>query len=179
MHKLSRSQTRVQTHLRASLEQRVILSSYLLDSTKLSECISRPKALDVSHADRRPTPPAGDWSLTNGERRQCCFAQLVISMEPSTDGMTTSSRSRRRLGNRFEWVLHVGDFGVRLNPNRIDRATRTHDGAGDFPAWFANRRAAPRRRFSSRATTRTSSGSRRSTLPRCCAGSSISGMDER
>jgi hypothetical protein len=45
----------------------------------------------------------------------------------------------------FEWVLHVGDFGVWPDPNRIDKATKKHDGAGDFPAWLAERRAAPRR----------------------------------
>ena len=48
------------------------------------------------------------------------------------------------LGVRFEVVLHVGDFGVWPDPERIDRATREHDGAGDFPAWFAEGRAAPR-----------------------------------
>lgn len=51
----------------------------------------------------------------------------------------------RVLGKRFEWVLHVGDFGVWPDPNRIDRATRAHDGAGDLPAWLAKQRAAPRR----------------------------------
>jgi hypothetical protein len=49
------------------------------------------------------------------------------------------------LGVRFEWVLHVGDFGVWLDPNCIDGATRRHEGAGDFPAWWSERRAAPRR----------------------------------
>jgi hypothetical protein len=49
------------------------------------------------------------------------------------------------LGVRFEWVLHVGDFGVWPDPNRIDRATRNHEGAGDFPAWFAANRPVPRR----------------------------------
>jgi hypothetical protein len=49
------------------------------------------------------------------------------------------------LGVRFEWVLHVGDFGVWPDPSRIDGATRKHDGAGDFPAWWAERRPAPRR----------------------------------
>jgi hypothetical protein len=48
------------------------------------------------------------------------------------------------LGVRFEWVLHVGDFGVWPDPNRIDRATKQHDGAGDFHVWFAERRAMPR-----------------------------------
>jgi len=48
------------------------------------------------------------------------------------------------LGVRFEWVLHVGDFGVWPDPDRCDRATRRHDGAGDFPVWWAERRAAPR-----------------------------------
>jgi predicted phosphodiesterase len=49
------------------------------------------------------------------------------------------------LGVRFEWVLHVGDFGVWPDANRIDKATKKHDGAGDFPAWFAERRPAPRK----------------------------------
>lgn len=43
------------------------------------------------------------------------------------------------------WVLHVGDFGVWPDPSRIDGATRKHEGAGDFPAWWAERRLAPRR----------------------------------
>ena len=45
---------------------------------------------------------------------------------------------------RFDFVLHVGDFGIWPDPNRIDGATKRHYGAGDFPAWFAERRAAPR-----------------------------------
>jgi predicted phosphohydrolase len=49
------------------------------------------------------------------------------------------------LAVRFEWVLHVGDFGIRPDPERVDRATRNHDGAGDFPVWHEERRAAPRR----------------------------------
>ena len=36
------------------------------------------------------------------------------------------------LGVRFAWVLHVGDFGVWPDPSRIDKATKKHDGAGDF-----------------------------------------------
>src|SRR5690606_1923315 len=47
------------------------------------------------------------------------------------------------LGVRFDYVLHVGDFGVWPDPNRMDKATREHDGAGDFPIWFAENRAAP------------------------------------
>ena len=49
------------------------------------------------------------------------------------------------LGARFEWVLHVGDFGIWPDANRIDKATKKHDGAGDFPAWFAERRSVPRK----------------------------------
>lgn len=48
------------------------------------------------------------------------------------------------LGVRVDWVLHVGDFGVWPDPTRVDGATRRHEGAGDFPTWFAERRAAPR-----------------------------------
>ncbi len=48
------------------------------------------------------------------------------------------------LGVRFDHVLHVGDFGIWPDPKRIDKATRKHEGAGDFPVWFAEGRAAPR-----------------------------------
>lgn len=48
------------------------------------------------------------------------------------------------LSVRFDWVLHVGDFGVWPDASRIDGATRRHEGAGDFPTWAAERRAAPR-----------------------------------
>ena len=48
------------------------------------------------------------------------------------------------LGIRFDYILHVGDFGIWPEPSRIDKATRHHDGAGDFPAWFQQNRAAPR-----------------------------------
>jgi hypothetical protein len=33
----------------------------------------------------------------------------------------------------FDWVLHVGDLGIWPDPNRIDGATRRHDGADNFP----------------------------------------------
>ena len=49
------------------------------------------------------------------------------------------------LGVRFAWVLHVGDFGIWPDPTRIDGASKRHEGAGDFPNWWAKRRAAPRR----------------------------------
>ncbi len=49
------------------------------------------------------------------------------------------------LAVRFAWVLHVGDFGVWPDADRVDRATRDHGGAGDFPTWHAEGRAAPRR----------------------------------
>ena len=48
------------------------------------------------------------------------------------------------LGLRFDYVLHVGDFGIWPEPSRIDKATRHHDGAGDFPAWLRENRRAPR-----------------------------------
>jgi hypothetical protein len=47
------------------------------------------------------------------------------------------------LGVRFDYVLHVGDFGV-PDPSRIDKATRHHDGAGDFPVWLEENRGVPR-----------------------------------
>jgi hypothetical protein len=47
------------------------------------------------------------------------------------------------LGRSFDHVLHVGDLGVWPDPRRIDKATRNHDGAGDFPTWFAQERPVP------------------------------------
>jgi hypothetical protein len=49
------------------------------------------------------------------------------------------------LGVCFDFVLHVGDFGIWPDSNAVDKATRKHDGAGDFPAWLAANRDAPRR----------------------------------
>jgi Icc-related predicted phosphoesterase len=48
------------------------------------------------------------------------------------------------LGIRFDYLLQVGDFGVWPDPSRVDKATRRHDGAGDFPAWLRDNRRAPR-----------------------------------
>jgi uncharacterized protein YeaO (DUF488 family) len=48
------------------------------------------------------------------------------------------------LAVRFAWALHVGDFGVWPDPDRIDKATRSHDGAGDFPRWLGAGTPAPR-----------------------------------
>lgn len=48
------------------------------------------------------------------------------------------------LGVCFDYVLHVGDFGIWPDVSRIDKATRNHDGAGDFPLWLAERRPVPR-----------------------------------
>jgi predicted phosphodiesterase len=49
----------------------------------------------------------------------------------------------RHLGLRFDAVLHVGDFGIWPNAASLDRATREHDGAGDFPSWLERKKAAP------------------------------------
>lgn len=49
------------------------------------------------------------------------------------------------LGVTFDWVLHVGDFGIWPDPERIDRGTRNHDGAGDFSEWLGAMRPVPRR----------------------------------
>ena len=49
------------------------------------------------------------------------------------------------LGCAFSAVLHVGDFGVWPDPQRIDRATRKHDGAGEFARWRDGGLPVPRR----------------------------------
>ena len=48
------------------------------------------------------------------------------------------------LGVGFDYVLHVGDFGIWPDPSRIDKATRRHEGAGDFPVWLKENRGVPR-----------------------------------
>jgi predicted phosphohydrolase len=48
------------------------------------------------------------------------------------------------LGVRFDHVLSVGDFGIWPDASRVDKATRKHEGGGDFPVWFAEGRSAPR-----------------------------------
>jgi len=48
------------------------------------------------------------------------------------------------LGARFDQVLHVGDLGVWPDATHIDKATRNHEGAGDFPAWYTDQRGVPR-----------------------------------
>jgi len=40
-----------------------------------------------------------------------------------------------QLGVRFDWVLQVGDFGIWPDPLNIGRASRNHDGAGEFSEW--------------------------------------------
>jgi hypothetical protein len=50
----------------------------------------------------------------------------------------------RALDLTFDWVLHVGDFGIWPDAARVDGPTKRHDGAGDFPAWLAGKRSAPR-----------------------------------
>ncbi len=41
------------------------------------------------------------------------------------------------LGVRFAGLLQVGDFGIWPDADKVDRATRNHGGAGDFPEMFA------------------------------------------
>jgi predicted phosphodiesterase len=54
------------------------------------------------------------------------------------------SEFERSLQVRFAALLHVGDFGIWPDPQRVDRATRDHEGAGDFPRWIGDGRGAPR-----------------------------------
>lgn len=49
------------------------------------------------------------------------------------------------LAVRFDWVLHVGDFGIWPDANKVDRATLRHDGAGDFPRWLHEQKSAPKK----------------------------------
>jgi hypothetical protein len=71
------------------------------------------------------------------------------------------------LSVRFDWVPHVGDFGIWPNPEKIDRATRNHDCAGDFSKWLVAARPVPAAPYSLRETTKTSHGLMRRRTPRC------------
>lgn len=71
----------------------------------------------------------------------CAAGDIHGAMDRLYDDVLAFEES---LGVRFDYVLHVGDFGVWPDPDRVDKATRKHDGAGDFPVWFAENRAAPR-----------------------------------
>ena len=72
----------------------------------------------------------------------CAAGDIHGALSRLYDDVTAFEAS---LGIRFDWVLHVGDFGIWPDPTRIDRGTRNHDGAGEFHAWLAEKRAAPRR----------------------------------
>lgn len=71
----------------------------------------------------------------------CAAGDIHGALNRFYDGVLAFEES---LEVAFDWVLHVGDFGVWPEPNRIDGATRRHDGAGDFPHWHADGRAVPR-----------------------------------
>lgn len=72
----------------------------------------------------------------------CAAGDIHGAMEHLYDDVLAFEAS---LGVRFDWVLHVGDFGIWPDRERIDKATRKHDGAGDFPAWLEAMRPVPRR----------------------------------
>ena len=42
-----------------------------------------------------------------------------------------------------DYVIQVGDFGIWPDPNRVDRATRKHGGAGDFPKYWQGKKILP------------------------------------
>jgi len=71
----------------------------------------------------------------------CAAGDIHGALDQMYEGALTFEAA---LGVRFDWLLHVGDFGVWPDPNRVDGATRRHDGAGDFPSWVSERRTAPR-----------------------------------
>jgi Icc-related predicted phosphoesterase len=49
----------------------------------------------------------------------------------------------RSLGVKFDWALHVGDFGIWPDPTKADKATLKHGDIGDFPQWFSEKKSAP------------------------------------
>lgn len=81
------------------------------------------------------------WAADEEDMFICAAGDIHGAKDRLYDDVLTFEAS---LGVRFDYVLHVGDFGTWPDPNRVDKAARMHDGAGDFPAWFAENRAAPR-----------------------------------
>lgn len=71
----------------------------------------------------------------------CAAGDIHGAMDRLYDDILAFEES---LGVHFDYVLHVGDFGVWPDPTRVDKAALKHDGAGDFPVWFAESRAVPR-----------------------------------
>jgi len=71
----------------------------------------------------------------------CAAGDIHGAMDRLYDDVLSFEAS---LGVRFDYVLHVGDFGIWPDPDRIDKATRHHDGAGDFPTWLRESRKSPR-----------------------------------
>jgi hypothetical protein len=53
------------------------------------------------------------------------------------------SAFEKHLGRAFQCVLQVGDFGAWPDPDHVDKATREHNGAGDFPRWCKEKKTAP------------------------------------
>jgi len=79
------------------------------------------------------------WETANDDR--LCGGYIHGALDRFYDGVLAFEEA---LGATFNRVLHVGDFGVWPEPNRVDGATRRHDGAGDFARWHAEKRAVPR-----------------------------------
>jgi predicted phosphohydrolase len=83
-------------------------------------------------------------------RGRSCFVTMILCAAGDIHGALDRlyddvQRFEDQLCVQFDWVLQVGDFGVWPDPARIDRASRNHDGAGDFAKWLEQARAAPRR----------------------------------
>lgn len=58
----------------------------------------------------------------------CAAGDIHGSMERFCDDLPAFETA---LSARFDWVLHVGDFGIWPDPEKIDRGTRNHDSAGE------------------------------------------------
>jgi hypothetical protein len=70
----------------------------------------------------------------------CAACDIHVAIDPLCADVLAYEAE---LGVRFDLVFHVGDFGIWPDARRVDKATRNHDGAGDFPAWYAEQRAVP------------------------------------
>jgi hypothetical protein len=106
----------------------------------------------------------------------CAAGDIHGAMECLYENMLAFEQN---LGARFDWVLHVGDFGIWPDPEKIDSGTRNHDGAGDFSKWLASGRPVPRRTVFIKGNHEDLRGLMRRTVPRCFRGSSIYATDAR
>jgi hypothetical protein len=83
------------------------------------------------------------------------------------------------LGARFDWVLHVGEFGIWPDPEKSTAAHAITTAPGIFRSGSRPHARCPAAPYSSRETMKTSRGLMRRRTPRCCPDLFTSATDAR